>query len=104
VTQRSTEKTKHRMQRLNATGAQLNASNADFLKIDVETALIFCGLALETNNEEKKERNRKNARKAYDTILQLWGNVAFTPSQESYMHEMMHRLKGDLKRLGERFD
>src|SRR5262249_18222888 len=86
---------------LTAAGKQLNATNADFLRIDVQTALTFSELALGTDNEEKKERNRKNARKAYDTILHLWNNVTFTPSQEVYMHEMMSRLKNDLALLDE---
>lgn len=81
----------------------MNAANADFLTIDVQTALTFSGLALETDSEEKKQRNRKNARKAYDTILHLWHGVTFTPSQEAYMHEMMYRLKNELARLEEHF-
>lgn len=88
---------------LTATGKQLNATNADFLTIDVDTALTFAGLALETDNNEKKKRNRKNARKAYDSILHLSGKVTFTPSQEGYLHERMGRLKNDLEQLGEKF-
>jgi hypothetical protein len=90
-------------QQLTTTGKQLNATNADFLKIDVETALTFTGLALETDNQEKKERNRKNARKAYDAIIHLKGNVTFTPRQEAYMHAMIARLKNNLEQLGEKF-
>src|SRR5262252_7420251 len=80
-------------EQLSATGKQLNATTADFLKVDVETALTFCGLALETDNQEKKHRNRKNARRAYDTILRLWNNVTFAPAEEGYIHERMSRLK-----------
>jgi hypothetical protein len=80
----------------------LNATNAEFLKIDVETALTFSGLALETDNPEKRNRNRKNARKAYDTILRLWVNVIFTPTEEGWMHEKMGHLKSDLELLGEK--
>jgi hypothetical protein len=89
------------MQELTATGQRLNATNADFLKIDVKTALTFSGLALETDNQEKKQRNRKHARQAYDTILHLSKNVTFTPSEEVYMIEMMGRLKNDLALLEE---
>jgi hypothetical protein len=88
---------------LSVTGEQLNATNAEFLRIDVETALTFSGLALQTDDSEKKKRNRKNARKAYDSILHLWNNVTFTPRQEGYIHEMMGRLKGNLELLGEKF-
>jgi hypothetical protein len=88
---------------LTATGRQLNATNADFLRIEVETALTFTDLASQTNNSEKQIRNRKNARKAYDTIVRMWGDVTFTPEQEGFMHEMMSRLKIKLELLGERF-
>jgi hypothetical protein len=88
---------------LSDTGQQLNATNVDFLKIDVETALTFTQLALATDNKEKKERNRKNARKAYDTILRMWNSVTLTPSQEGYIHEKMSRLKSDLDLLDEKF-
>ena len=91
------------VEQLTDTGKQLNSTNVDFLKIDVETALTFTGLALETDNQEKKERNRKNARKAYDTIRQLWNKVTFTPSEETFMHEKLGRLKNDLELLGEKF-
>jgi hypothetical protein len=88
---------------LTATGKQLNSAQADFLRLDAQTARTFIDLALQTNDLGKKERNCKNARKAYDTILRLWNNVAFTSTQEAYMHEMMGRLKTDLEQLGERF-
>jgi hypothetical protein len=101
--QRRPLRTKALTTQLTDTGQQLNATNADFLIIDVETALTFTQLALETDNQEKKVRNRKNARKAYDTILHLWDNVTFTPTQEGHMHEMIGRLKSDLELLGEKF-
>src|SRR5215471_7694206 len=89
----SSETTKALTERLTATGKQLNATNADFLKIDVETALTFSELALTTDNTEKKKRNRENARRAYNTILSLSPRVTFTPSETAYMQEMMGRLK-----------
>jgi hypothetical protein len=103
ATHPSSQNSKALKEQLTTTGEQLNATSADFLKIDVKTALTFSGLALETDNEEKKQRNRKNARKAYDTILHLQHNVTFTPSDEVYMHQMLGRLKNDLERLGEKF-
>ena len=86
---------------LTTAGKQLNATNVDFLRIDAETALTFSRIALDTQDEEKKERNRKNARKAYDTILRLWDGVIFTPEQEGHIREMLSHLKDDLTRLGE---
>jgi len=91
------------MDELTTTGRQLNSTSVDFLRIDAETALTFTGLALETDNPEKKDRNRKNARKAYDTILHLWDRVTFTSAEEAYMKATMERLKRELIQLGEKF-
>ena len=88
---------------LSETGQQLNATNADFLRIDVETALTFSQMALETDNPEKRDRNRRNARKAYDTITHLRGKVVFTAAQEEHMNEKTEHLKRDLTKLGEKF-
>jgi hypothetical protein len=87
---------------LTKTGQQLNSTNVDFLKIDVETALTFTKIALEADDREKRDRNRKNARKAYDTILHLRNKVEFSPSQDKYMNEKLERLKRDLITLGEK--
>jgi hypothetical protein len=99
----SLQKTKALGKELNKTGRELNAANADFLKVDAETALTFTQLALDTDNEEKKQRNCKNARKAYDSILHLRKNVTFTSTQEAYLEEMLSRLKHNLTSLGEKF-
>jgi hypothetical protein len=90
-------------EQLTDTGRQLNATHADFLRVDVETALTFSGLALETDNNEKRQRNRKNARKAYDTILRLGKNVTLTPAQAKHMQEKISRLKRELELLGDKF-
>jgi hypothetical protein len=88
---------------LSATGKELNATNVNFLKIDVETALTFSGVALKSDNEEKKRRNCRHARKAYDTILRMWDTVTFTSDEEAYMRDMMTHLRNDLEMLGEKF-
>ena len=61
-----------------ASGAKLNRTSADFLKADLETLLIFTRSALNTDNGEKRTRNRQIARKGYDTILRLIGKVNLT--------------------------
>ena len=88
---------------LNKTGQQLNATNADFLRIDAETAITFSQMALGADNPEKRERNHHNARKAYDTIMRLRQKVDFTPAQEEYINQKMEQLKRDLTELGEKF-
>src|SRR5215813_1681294 len=86
---------------LNQTGQRLNQTSKDFLRVDVETALTFTEAALTTDNPDKKDRNTKNAKKAYDTIQRLSERVTYTDSEQAYMSEMLARLKKDLKILGE---
>ena len=81
----------------------MNSTSADFLRIDVDTALTFTQIALESDDQEKKDRNRKNARKAYNTIMHLRDKVEFSPSQDKYLSEKTELLKRDLIALGEKF-
>ena len=90
-------------EQLSKIGQQLNATNADFLKVDVETALTFTQMALDTDNQEKRDRNRGNARKAYDTISRLRERVVLTPAQEKHLNKQMQRLTRELTELGEKF-
>jgi hypothetical protein len=89
------------MDALNQTGQRLNQTSKDFLRVDAQTALTFTEAALTTDNPEKKERNIKNAKKAYDTIQRLSEKVSYTDSERAYMSQMMARLKKDLELLGE---
>ncbi|HKD85066.1 MAG TPA: hypothetical protein VKB58_09985 [Terriglobales bacterium] len=41
----------------------------DFILIEIESGITFAKLALDARDTEKLSRNRKNARRAYDTAL-----------------------------------
>jgi hypothetical protein len=82
---------------------ELNRTSAEFLKTDVETALTFSSIALQTEDLSKRQRNRRNARKGYDTILRLARRVRLSTDDEQFLSEKMGRLKSELQRLGEVF-
>jgi hypothetical protein len=86
-----------------ASGARLNRASVNFLKIDVATALTFSEIALQTPDSEKQRRNRRSARKAYDTVLRLMGRVSLTKDDAQSLSRNLQRLKSELVRLGETF-
>jgi hypothetical protein len=47
---------------------QFNKASTDFLRLDLQTALTFTGLALQTNDDLKRRRKRQT-HKACDAIL-----------------------------------
>lgn len=81
--------------------SRANKVNADFLKLDLQTALTFTQLALQAEDGVKRERNQRAARKAYDTILRLVGRVTLTDDEARSMGKSLERLRSDLIRLGE---
>ena len=84
--------------------AQLNRTTADFLKVDLQTALTFSGIALQHGTDSvKKERNRRNARRGYDTILRLLERVSLDDHDARHLKHNLRRLKTELQELGETF-
>jgi hypothetical protein len=90
-----------------ASNDQLNRTSADFLKVDLETALTFSGIALENKDvkyaEEKRRRNQFNARRGYDTILHLMKKLPLTERDAEFVGRNLQRLKLELQELGETF-
>jgi len=86
-----------------ANGREFNRVTADFLKVDVATALTFTEIALQTSDSIKKRRNRRSARKAYDSIVRLAKKVDLTPDDGELLSRNLERLKSELQTLGEVF-
>jgi hypothetical protein len=80
-----------------------NRARADFLLIDSEIALTFCGIALASNDREKRRRTERIARNAYDTIMRMKLDIALTDVEVDKLDHNMQRLKSELERLGEKF-
>ena len=89
------------MDELLATRKRLNQANTDFLKVDVQTALTFTGIALQTTDPVKRQRNQRSARNAYDTVLRLLSKVEISESDARILGSNLERLKSELRELGE---
>jgi len=86
-----------------AFGTRLNRTKVDFLKIDVETALTFAGIAMQAEDRVKKARNRQSARKAYDTVVRLMDRVDLSDEDAQLLARKLKRLRSELATLGEVF-
>lgn len=86
-----------------ATQERLNQTTADFLRVDVQTSLTFCKIARETDDPDKKSRNRHHARRGYDTVVRLMRKVDFTQTELQEMNANLEKLKSQLQSLGEVF-
>lgn len=88
---------------LQASGEKLNRTGTEFLKTDLKTLLTFTSSALQTDNPEKRTRQRRVARKGYDTVLRLLKKVTLTKDDAVFISKHLRRLKSELKTLGEVF-
>jgi hypothetical protein len=95
--------TKPTMDQILANAGELNKTSAAFLKTDVETALTFSAIALKTNEPNKKQRNQKNARKGYDSIVRFMGRMPISTEDGEFLSSKLQRLKTELQMLGETF-
>ena len=77
-----------------------NALSADLLLIDTEMALTLLNLADTTRSRESRMRRRKEARKAYETILRLLPKVEMTDKQRAAIEQGLGSLHRRLLRVG----
>ncbi len=75
--------------------------SAEFLKNELQTGITFADLALTAKHDDRRERNKANARKAYDTALRFMGTLYPTPRITEDLTDLLERLRGQLKKLGE---
>ncbi len=71
---------------------------------DLAAGLVFAKLASErTAGAAKRERNRRNARKAYDSVAKFAKNVTLTSTEERALNDGLAELKSALEQLGDTF-
>lgn len=75
----------------------------DFLLTEIETGLTFANLANSSQPEEgdKVVRNVKNARTAYDKVLQFRQRVKLDKAANAKLDASLKRLQTALQDLGE---
>ena len=81
--------------------SQTTAAETQFLHNEIHPGLSFTKIALEAEDPSKIERNRTNARKAYDALLHFIPNAVLSPEETTQINSGLAELKADLQKLGE---
>ena len=72
-----------------------------FLRTELQVGLTLSRLAIEADQLSKKDRNRTNARKAYDSVIHFMTRVSCTPDEATEIKSKLSLLKSELQKLGE---
>ena len=84
--------------------SDFNRIGAEFLCADLDTALTFTEIAAsEDRDAESRQRNRENAHKAYDAMLNLSARIALKPEEKVAVDGKLAALKHALEALGDVF-
>jgi hypothetical protein len=75
----------------------------EFLFVEIRTGMTFARIARDALpfENEKAERNRGNARKAYDTVLKFRGRVKMNSAANKALDAGLDELRTSLRTLGE---
>ena len=76
-------------------------SGIQFIRTELETGLTFSKVAEAATYEGKKERNRANARKAYDAVLHFLPSTSLNETEISEVKVKLEELRFALQSLGE---
>ena len=77
------------------------AAETQFLRCELVAGLTFAKIALKAKHELKIERNRANARKAYDVLLHFIPTTILSRDEAKEINSRFAELKADLRGLGE---
>ncbi len=81
-----------------------NRNGVEMLKIDLGAGLTRATIALRApEHSEKRLRNHKEARKAYDTVLDFVQRVTLTSEDTQEISDKLAQLKSSLEKLGDSF-
>ena len=75
---------------------------AQFLIADLETAITFTNIALTAKDQSVINRNRRNALKAYHSILNLASKSRLSEADADAVSTLLARLKAKLVQLAEK--
>lgn len=81
--------------------ADTHRSETDFLRTEILTGLTMAKIALDSTRKSKRERNRANARKAYDAVLHFMRSSPLEGDEADEIKRGLAQLKSELVKLGE---
>jgi hypothetical protein len=76
-------------------------AEVEFLRTEVRTGLTLSAIALRGGDKGRVDRNRVNARKAYDALLHFIPKVPLTNEEAGEINVKLAELKSELRLLGE---
>jgi hypothetical protein len=82
---------------------ELNESGVGFVMADLGVALTLMDVADTSGLIETKQRNHRNARKAYDSVVRLLEKLLPNPEQQAEIDLKLETLKNRLIAAGQRF-
>ena len=84
--------------------ARIEETGATFLITDLDLAMTLTRIAGDSaEDSEKRNRNRANARRAYDSVSQINDHALLAADDRKVVNQKLVELKSALKKLGEVF-
>jgi hypothetical protein len=77
-------------------------AQTEFLRTELFAGITRANIARNTPDESKKERNRREARKAYDTVLRFLPQMYLSEKEKEQIDSKLAALKSALRSLGEK--
>jgi len=81
---------------------RLNRASANFLKIDIQTALTFMDTARQTRDRERQERNVRAASRAYETVLNFMDRIVLGDEDTRILTTGLEQLRSELEGFEQR--
>jgi hypothetical protein len=78
-----------------------NGGEVEFLRAELDTGFTLARIALHATHEDKTNRNRRNARKAYDSLLHFIPRATLAPEEADEIKSKLETLRSKLLELGE---
>lgn len=73
----------------------------DFIRAELKTGFTLARIALDAREGVKRERNRTNARKAYDSLMHFLPTLMLSDVELADVEESLAKLRVELQSLGE---
>lgn len=81
---------------------RIQETSFEFLITDLDLGLTLCRIASDAGDDsEKRNRNRQNARKAYESILGFSEKLHLTEEQDRELKDKLRELRTSLEKLDE---
>ena len=79
----------------------MGVRDVEFLRVEIRTGLMFSKIALEAHHRKTVNRNRANARKAYDSVRHFMPRAGLSGDDLNEIRSGLEKLKSELQQLGE---